>query len=456
MRRRPVTARTKFAVADELTCYYDRPAEPANVHVEAQLAAPLDESAVRAAVAAVLAAEPGLRVRRAATGSWRSSYYWEFPPVIDLDPVEVVSYADDAELDRHRAAFLSRSPSLATSPPVRFLLGGDVLMLNAHHACFDGLSALRLLRRVAAEYSELTRVGGGRSMIVETFDGYNTRSFHNHGVPAGGEIPLATPASRETPAAPPPGKSTGRVVRIAGDADRRAPGYGTVQLTWDGLTAVTGVLRAAGYSVNDLLIAALIVTIGEWNAARGGSSGLIKITMPVGDPVQATEQGEWANRSRLTKVTARPAAVDTAAGLLSEVAAQTRYAKNHDSGQVDVLSAALALAPVPVSVKGITLRAMLRVAGPICCDTSLISNLGVVTPVRFGTAGDAYVWFSTSAHLPRGLSVGAVTTDGKLRLTFRYRRALLTGAAAAEFAASYRLALDAVLDGAAVAAAVPE
>jgi len=52
------------------------------------------------------------------------------------------------------------------------------------------------------------------------------------------------------------------------------------------------------------------------------------------------------------------------------------------------------------------------------------------------------MWFSTSAHMPRGLSVGAITVDGRLQLCFRYRRALLDDAAAGEFAAMYAAVLS--------------
>ena len=426
-------AATRFAVADELTCYYDRPAEPANVHVEARVSGALDESLVRAAVAAVLAAEPGLRARRAATGSWRRSYFWEYPTVVDVDPVQVLSYADEAELTGHRSAFLSQSPPLRSSPPLRFLLAtgpaGDALILNAHHACFDGLSALRLLRCIANEYcvaDQYSAAGEGTEILAP---------------PAA----VVRPADLADGQVPPPRARPGRITRVAGETDSRgAPGYGTVQVAWDGLGAVTGYLRSAGSSVNDLLVAALIVTIGEWNASHAARSGLVQITMPVGEPAQASAGGEWANRSRLTRVTARPALGDTVTDLLSGVAAQTRYAKAHAGGQVDVMSSALTFAPVPVGIKRWSLRGALRVAGAICCDTSLISNLGSIRTIRFGTAGDAHVWFSTSAHMPRGLSVGAVTTDGRLRLTFRYRRALFSPSAAAAFAARYLRALGEV------------
>ena len=55
----------------------------------------------------------------------------------------------------------------------------------------------------------------------------------------------------------------------------------------------------------------------------------------------------------------------------------------------------------------------------------MLSNLGNVTePPTFGTLTPTRMWFSTSAHMPRGLSVGAITVGGRLQLCFRYRNAL--------------------------------
>jgi hypothetical protein len=44
--------------------------------------------------------------------------------------------------------------------------------------------------------------------------------------------------------------------------------------------------------------------------------------------------------------------------------------------------------------------------------------------------------------MPRGLSLGAVSVGGRLQLTFRYRRALFTGADAADFVGRYAKVLD--------------
>ncbi len=106
------------------------------------------------------------------------------------------------------------------------------------------------------------------------------------------------------------------------------------------------------------------------------------------------------------------------------------------------MSRALTAVPCPAAVKNAALRAGLRAAGPVLCDTALLSNLGQVPPPAFGDLSASEVWFSTSAHLPRGLSVGAASSAGRLRLTFRYRHALLSGADAADFAGRYGKALD--------------
>jgi NRPS condensation-like uncharacterized protein len=427
------------------------------VHVEARVRGRLDEAAVRAAVRAVLDAEPGLRARQSPTSRWQAGFYWEYRDSPDLDPVLTSSFADETELDRVRSALLAQSPPLRVSPPLRFLIasgpGGDALILNAHHSCMDGLSCLRLLRRVADEYSLLVGSPPGSPGRDAAWTDERARE------PKGAVPPGLTSAARREGGAlkapggerdkhsggsPPPVSRLGSIAKIArepepGPAAARH-GYGVRKLTWDGL-AEAAWLKSAGISVNDLLIAALMITIGDWNAVHGRRPGLIRITMPVGDRAQAGADGLWANTSRLTSVTARVGAGAAALDLLADVAAQTRHAKEHTGPQVDFFCRTLAAAPIPVVLKYRVLRTALRLGGSFLCDTCLVSNLGVVEPVRFGAMAASRLWFSTFAHMPRGLSLGALTTAGVLHLTFRYRRALLSDQAAADFAGRYAEAL---------------
>ena len=148
--------RTPFGLADELSCYYDSPAEPCNVHIEVRVPGHLEEPGLRRAVHAALAAQPRAVARRAPGGRWQRRYAWELPARLDTDPVTTATWTDERDLAQQRMRFLAASPPLDQSPPLRLLLaagpGEDRVILNAHHAALDGISCLELLRAVAAHY----------------------------------------------------------------------------------------------------------------------------------------------------------------------------------------------------------------------------------------------------------------------------------------------------------------
>jgi NRPS condensation-like uncharacterized protein len=414
-----------FGVVDELNCYFDAPAEPNNVHVESWLPGHLDPGRLRDAVAAALAAEPRAGVRRAPGEWWRRGYAWEFPPRADEDPVVTEAWESMADLNLARERFMAAAPPLDRSPPFRLLLargpGRDSLILNAHHAAFDGRSCLRLLR-----------------LIADRYDATGLPA-----VPAGEPWETRIPQSMRTGEAPGAGHPVRRIARIApqhadGHRTRRAPGYGFALLGWPGVPAVP----AAGpgeprVTVNDLLIAALIQAIGEWNASAGRAPGRVLISMPVDDR-PAGRGDEIGNLSRLCTVTADP----SQAGLLAAVAAQTGPAKRQPGPPVGPALTAAARVPLPAPVKRRAVRLAVRTLGRVQCDTSLLSNLGVVSEApRFGSLAPERMWFSTTAHMPRGLSVGAITAGGRLQVCLRYRHALFDSAAARDFTALYAAAL---------------
>jgi NRPS condensation-like uncharacterized protein len=420
-----------FGIADELSCYFDSRAEPNNVHLEAWLPGHLDAEQLREAVAAMLAAHPRARARRAAGGWWRRGYAWEIPPRPGHDPVTVIRWRTGAELESARERFLATAPPLEDSPTFRLLLASgperDSLILNAHHAAFDGHSCLLLLRRIGDHYS-------GRDTAPPP-----------PGPPA---------ADRAVPALPPPGPPRirakrfrpplRRVARIAPQRRHRARGYGFCLLGWPGVPAVPQRAGDPHVTVNDLLIAALIQAIGRWNAARHrrrAAGSRIRISMPADTRPPGGEQ--LGNLSRLCAVTVAQDETADDRELITAVARQTRKGKLQPGPQVGPALAAVARAPLPTAVKRRLLRLALRGLGALVSDTSLVSNLGNVTaPPRFGPLSPSRMWFSTSAHMPRGLSAGAVTVGGRLQLCLRYRRALLDDAAAADFTAGYAAALS--------------
>lgn len=416
-----------FTVVDELSCYHDHRAEPNTVHLEAQLTGALDPAALRAAVAAVLAGSPRARARRAAHGRLARGYRWEFPQGPDHDPVSVTPWRDEAELARVRAGFLAAAPRLDRSPAFSVLLatgpGHDVLMLGAHHAAFDGQSCLALISGISDNYAS------------------SPGAPHRQPETAEPDVPgLAAPGQAVAPGIagrqvrPRAGKGL-TVTRIAAEPASERDGYGCLLLPLIAADSLHPARSKAQATVNDLLICALALTIETWNAEHRKPAGRITITMPVSTR-PAGAQAELGNLSGLAVVRAgRPV-------LLRHITAQTRLAKQNTVREADPVSRALTTALLPVAVKRALLRGLLRTAGPAIIDTSLMSNLGVVAePPRFGTVTTARMAFSTSAHMPRGLSAGAITVDGRLQVCLRYRRALLCEAAAGRFARCFSEAL---------------
>ena len=448
----PADHRT-FGIMDELNCYFDSPNEPNNVHVEIWLPGHLDPDRLRDAVTAMLADQPRAGARRADRSWWRRGYAWEFPLQADLDPVSTARWQTEADLDLARARFLATAPPLDRSPPFRLLLahgpGRDSLILNAHHAAFDGRSCLRLLLLIADRYGVGLPAEPDRTDRFGALAGPPGRpqppGKQSSGTgPATSQLPgNHSPVRRFRPPVRrfrPPVRRTARIAsrHASGRRPRRAPGYGFALLGWPGVPAALQPENEPRVTVNDLLIAALIRAIMRWNASAHRRPARVRISMPV-DARPPGSDDELGNLSRLCTVAADPLST---APLTAVVAGQTRRAKHQPGPPVSPAQAAVAKAPLPTSVKRRVMRLAVRCLGRLECDTSLLSNLGNITDApRFGVLSPARMWFSTSAHMPRGLSVGAITVDGQLQLCFRYRNALFDAAAAHDFATEYAAAL---------------
>jgi NRPS condensation-like uncharacterized protein len=243
-----------------------------------------------------------------------------------------------------------------------------------------------------------------------------------------------------------------------GRTGHREPGYGFQLVIWPNVPVVPAGEDGLRPTVNDVLVTAMIIAVARWNLFHGKTSDRIRITMPLGARPAAsggphasggppgTGGGALGNLSSLASVTAQlPGNGTGVRNLLADVARQTQYAKARPMPQVDPISRGFVAAWLPARVKHRLARAALRTLGPLHCDTSLVSNLGdIADPPRFGHAVTTRMWFSTVAHMPRGLSVGVITVRGQVHLCLRYRHALLDEQAAAQFGRRYLAALAAL------------
>jgi hypothetical protein len=440
-----------FTPIEELDLYLESAADPSLIQLETLVQGHLDPAALESALAGALAADPAARRHLAAASPWRRRLHWEAAapdapaagarsrPGRDARPLTVATWRTTGQLAALRE-WVSAWPIPLRDRAVRLILAigpeHDVVILQTHHAAFDGISSLALLSAIGAVYRECA--GDVAGLGPETVS-----------LPA--PRPAGTAGQAGTRGA---GRTSGPLARIAvrlpGVVTRVAarttwsdrPGYGSVQRS---MPVPRPPRRGSGPfpTVNDLLVAALIRAVDRWNAAQGQPSGRIRISVPVND---RDRQGRWAepgNQTRLIRVTASGRERADPARLLARVEAQTRAGKQRPSVGLDATSRLLATGWAPTAVKRLAARLARRVAAPVCTDTALLSNLGAFPdPPSFSGDGTEPVWFSGPAQMPRGLGVGAVTTAGRLHLCVHYRHVLLDRGAAADFTALYCQALD--------------
>lgn len=455
----PGPALRRLTAIEELDYLLDRPAEPNLVLWEIHTRGHLDREALSDAVTAAFAADSGARRRLAAVSRWGRRLYWRSadPATAPGDGAPLLTVAawrtpEDLAALRER---LFAWPISVHDAVVRVALAvgpeHDAVIMQVHHTAFDGISSLRLLTAIAQAYRD--RLGAPAPDVPRPRPVPHPPAVPPADTP--GAVPPAVARPRPAPpagsgpaAAPRPATQTQSrtwprtVTRIAphrGQPDQ--PGYGFVLASE---TVSRPAPRGDGPrpTVNDLLVAALCLTIDRWNAARGRASGQISVTIPVNgrDPGQRW-QGD-GNLSWLIRVVTGPAHRADPDALLTHVATQTRAARERGRTGTDALSRLLATGWAPVLVKRRIARLIRGLAAPVLTDTSLVSNLGVLAdPPTFDGSGAEPLWLAPPCPMPRGLSVGAVTVAGRLHLSVRYRLALMDHAAAGDFMACLRATL---------------
>jgi NRPS condensation-like uncharacterized protein len=428
---------------EELDLYLESAADPSLIQLELVAGSHLDVTALAAALASVLAADPAARRHLAATSRWRRRLRWEAgAPGHDDGVLTVASWRSPGQLAALRE-WVSTWPIPLCDRTVRLVLAAgpehDVVILQTHHAAFDGISSLALLTAIGTACRE--RGGDLTSPGPQAVWPIPARPFGTVG-PAGtrgaGWIPRALTRIPARIPARLPGAAT-RIAAHSGRPDR--PGYGYVQRS---LPVPRPAREGSGPfpTVNDLLLAALIRTVDRWNTAHGRRSGRIRVSVPVSDRGHQNHRADPGNQTRLIRVTARGRERADPGRLLAHVAAQTRAAKQRTTAGLDATSRLLATGWAPAAVKCPAVRLAGRLAAPLCTDTALLSNLGAIAcPPCFSGSGTEPLWFSGPARMPRGLGIGAVTIAGKLHLCVHYRHALLDRDAAADFTALYCEAL---------------
>ncbi|QNE77700.1 condensation protein [Streptomyces finlayi] len=450
----PGGVRIPFPVTDEVSRHCLSDDEPDTVHIEVHLPGRLDPERLRTAFRRALLTHPRVLMREVPGRRLRQSFAWELTGEPECDPVSFPRPGPEA-LGRARARALGECPSLALSPPMRLeVIEGDggtavgeppeadgpeatrtVLLLTMHHTALDAGSGLRVLATTAEQY-------GGSAAL-----------------PVAGPVRQGPPGPAATGGADRAVRS--RPVRVAPDSRpgperARAMGNGMLQAELPVPPAAGRTGGLASWTVNDQLLVAASLMVGRWNVSQGRPAGPVRITMPVDDRPRGRDM-PMGNGTRLVEVAMTPedphdldllfgerpdpAAV---ARLLRATARRTRALKSAHGAPLG-FGANLLTAPfLPVGIRGTLTRGARRAAAP-WTSTVLVTNVGRVPyALDFGDAGRAKaVWFSAPARMPRGLSVAAASTGGRLHVTLRWSRALLGDTAGADLAGLFAQSLSA-------------
>ncbi|HEX2274089.1 MAG TPA: hypothetical protein VHG90_09485 [Acidimicrobiales bacterium] len=414
---------------DEAILYLDSPSEPWSVHLEVQLGGVLDETRLRWAVRTALHRHPRAAARLVATSRPGRRPEWHATPAPSLDAFDVLPCEGDDDLAAAREELLSRPFSLEASPPllVRLLRhrGGDVVMLNLHHAAGDGMAALVFLQSVARAYD-------GRPDAV-------TDPAPSPVVTPGVCRRLAAVVAEVLRAARPS-------ARIASDGGRGVPGYALHFLRLD--APRTRALRETardGLTVNDLLVAALHLTVARWNAEHASPCRRLSVLMPVNLRPRRQWREGFGNLTFMVPVVTLPRHRVSPSATVDAVRRRTRRIKEHGAAA----AVAGCLRHVQ-SLPAVARRGIVRLAArERVMPTTLLSNLGALEhDLDFGpgVGPPTHVWFSPPAKMPLGLAIGALTANDQLHVVLRVRHPLLGPEARGRLAASYESALDALVD----------
>ncbi len=425
------TEHLPFTVVDEAIVHLDTPTEPWSIEVELRVAGRLDEGRLRWALGQAMGRHPMARARRLPARPGDRTYAWEITPVADLDPLQVVDCPDDECLVRLRDRLQSLSVPLVESPPFRMRLArhpdGDVLLLNANHAAFDGFGCVRLLQSVARTYT------GGPDPLPDV-DLSDARDVGRHLGAEDEQVKL----QRLRAIAEKLRDAVREPARIAPDGGTDESGYLIVHrsLSADGTSQLAeGDLPG---SVNDLLMAGLHLAVADWNREHGAPVGRIGVLMPVNLRPKEWRDEVVTNFVLMARVSTASSDRLTPTSTLEAVIEQTEDVKRWGTGAalIEVLGRTERL---PLWAKQ-SLSPLLWLTGNRLVDTALLTNLGQVSDAPdFGSdvGGTVGMWFSAPARLPCGLSLGTATVGDRLHLSFRWRRPLVDRAAAERFADLY-------------------
>ncbi|MGH3975485.1 MAG: condensation domain-containing protein, partial [Pseudonocardiaceae bacterium] len=391
---------------------------PWNVQFELGADHRLDEAGLRQAVLFCCRRHPMARARLALSPQGETSYQWDIADEVDQDPLRVADCPDSAALDQLRVELYTPPIALDTTPGFRIALArrasGDLVLLSASHIVADGAGALRLMQTIA-------RVCRGEPDPPDPLPLPQARDLGSFLAPKtrgekwGRQL---EGLRRIREALDPPSR-----IAVVGGTDHDGFGFVFRALDIGETTTPALVQRASGTTVNDVLVAALHITVQSWNAKHDVPTDRIGVQMPIN--IRPADR-LWDVVSNLTSMVSISTVPEDRADLASAIAAvseQTCEMRRNDRayGLFDNLEM---VKKAPLAIKRAVPR-LIQLSGDRFLDTVMLSNLGrIPEPPTFAAkpdSGPSELWFSPPCDPSCSVAIGVATVGQRLSLVTRYR-----------------------------------
>ncbi|MGH3783418.1 MAG: condensation domain-containing protein [Pseudonocardiaceae bacterium] len=401
-----------------------------NVQFEVGADHRLDEARFRQAVLSACRRHPMARARLTPTPHSETSYRWDFADEVEMDPLRVVECPDGAALNRLRTELYAPPIALDTAPGFRVALarrpGVDLVLLSASHIVADGVGALRLMQTIVRAYR-------GEPDPADPLPLEQARDLGSFLAPKTRSEKWARQLEglrRVRDALSSPSR-----IAVLGGTD--GDGFGFVFRALDIGEATTPGLtqRASGTTINDVMVAALHLTVQSWNIKHGVPTDRIGVQMPINIRPADRLWDVVSNLTSMVSVSTEPDDRADLATATAAVAGQTYKMRrnNRAYGLFDLLQATR---KAPLAVKRAVPR-LIRLTGDRLVDTAMLSNLGRLPepPTLAGNpdSGPPELWFSPPCDPSCSVSVGVATVGQRLSLVTRYRHEQFDADAAEEF-----------------------
>jgi NRPS condensation-like uncharacterized protein len=421
-----VPASLPLSAVDETIMHLQDARSPWNVQVELAVDGRVDEATLHLAVGACARRHPMARARLAPWRRSDRSYSWRFAEEADVCPVRLARCPDEPALEELRRRLHGERIELDTSPGFRVVLARcparDVVLLSANHVVADGVGALRLMQSIARAYL-------GVDDPLDASPLHEARDLE--GLLAPDDRAERWARRREVvrrvrEALDPP-------ARLVGRGPGGPPGVVFVCRVVELDDAPALAQRAPGTSVNDVLLAALHLTVAGWNTSAGTPPDRVGVMMPVNLRPPERFWEVVGNFASMVSISTRPADRVDMRTAATAVAAQTREIRREvrARGLVDLFDVATRF---PVGVKRATSRLVPFLGAERLIDTAVLSNLGrLAEPPTLDGQPPEQLWFSPPCDRVCSVGVGVVTVGQSLMLSVRYRRELFDRTAAEAF-----------------------